>query len=241
MNAEFATNDVSETGFTVWGSDQATYGPVELPTLVAWIKDERVTAETWIYVGQTGAWQKAADVPELQLFFRPRKREAAGSSAANGSFAWIGPRALRRVKILGNLSDEQLEQLAQRLEIEKVPQWSVVVHEGEPGDSMFLILEGEFRVRTNIGGRETILATLGTGEFFGDVCVFDKGTRSADVVANTAGVLVKISATALEAIAAQAPELASRLVIAMCRTLSARFRYANKRLADFLRLSQAAR
>jgi uncharacterized cupin superfamily protein len=232
----FATNDVSETGFTVWGLDKTPYGPVELPTLVAWIKDERVTADTWIYVGRAGVWQKAAEIPELQLFFRPRIHAAGNGSSSDA----VKPAALRRVKILGSMDDDQLTQLAQRLEVEKVPQWSVVVHEGDPGDSMFLILEGEFRVRTNIGGRETILATLGTGEFFGDVCVFDKGTRSADVVANTAGVLLKVSAAALEAIAAQAPELASRLVMAMCKTLSARFRHANKRLTDFLRLSQAA-
>src|SRR5215472_16951535 len=105
MNVAFVTNEISETGFTVWGVDKSAYGPVELPTLVAWIKDERVTAEAWIYVDRAGAWQKAADIPELQLFFRPRTRESACASAADGSLAGIAPRALRRVKILGNLSD----------------------------------------------------------------------------------------------------------------------------------------
>src|SRR5215472_4002137 len=162
MNVAFVTDDISETGFTVWGVDKVPYGPVELPTLVAWIKDERVTAETWIYISRAGAWQKAAEIPELQLFFRPRIHAAGHGSSSEA----VKPAALRRVKILGSMDDAQLTQLAQRLEVEKVPQWSVVVHEGEPGDSMFLILEGEFRVRTNIGGRETILATLGTGEFF---------------------------------------------------------------------------
>ena len=36
-------------GFKIWGVDGVIYGPVELPTLVNWIKDERVAANTWIY------------------------------------------------------------------------------------------------------------------------------------------------------------------------------------------------
>ena len=61
---------VATADFIVWGVDQTPYGPVELPTLVSWIKDERVTADTWLFVGKTGDWQKAAQVPELQMFFR---------------------------------------------------------------------------------------------------------------------------------------------------------------------------
>src|SRR4029077_6141191 len=59
----------SEADFIVWGIDQTPYGPVELPTLVAWVKDERVTADTWIFAGKSSSWQKASDMPELQLFF----------------------------------------------------------------------------------------------------------------------------------------------------------------------------
>ena len=68
-----------DTGFIVWGFDQTAYGPVELPTLVSWIKDERVTADTWLFVGKNNEWQKASDVSELQLFFRPK---AGGSPGA---------------------------------------------------------------------------------------------------------------------------------------------------------------
>ena len=49
----------TEAGFIVWGIDQTAYGPVELPTLVAWVKDERVTADTWVYAAKNSSWQKA--------------------------------------------------------------------------------------------------------------------------------------------------------------------------------------
>jgi len=44
------------------------------------------------------------------------------------------------------MSDEQLERFAQFVEVEPTPQWSVIVKQGEHGDAMYLILEGELRV-----------------------------------------------------------------------------------------------
>src|SRR5438876_2257211 len=95
--------------FFVWGIDQTAYGPVELPALVSWVKDERVTPETWIFATKSAAWQRAAEVAELQMFFR---RKSGGAAAAE-SVAGFDSRALRRVKILAGLSEEQLERFAE--------------------------------------------------------------------------------------------------------------------------------
>ena len=53
--------------YSIWAADNVVYGPVELPTLVDWIKDERVLADTWIYDCQNDRWHKASSLPELQL------------------------------------------------------------------------------------------------------------------------------------------------------------------------------
>jgi len=236
VNGDCMLTKASEIGFTVWGIDQAVYGPVELPTLVNWVQDERVTAGTWIFVGKDQAWQRATEIPELQMFFRPKAHaEANPSQTAEGNNA----RALRRIKILSAMSDEQLERFAQFVEPQRIQQWSVVVREGDPGDAMYLILEGEFRVRTNATGRETIIATLGTGEFFGDICLFDRGLRSADVVANTDGLLLRLSLAAFERLTREAPDLAAPIVLAMGRTLGGRLRRCNKRFRDSLSFSAA--
>ena len=76
--------NASGNRFVIWGIDRAAYGPVELPMLVDWIKDERVTADTWLFVERDEAWQKAAQIPELQMFFR---KKAAPTLAA----AMAGP------------------------------------------------------------------------------------------------------------------------------------------------------
>ncbi len=227
-----------EAGFTVWGVDQTAYGPVELPTLVSWVKDERVTADTWIFVGQNCNWQKACDIPELQMFFR-RSPRPASSDPALQSPRGLDPRALRRIKILAALTDEQLERFAGFVEVEKVPQWSVIVKQGEPGDAMYFILEGELRVRMNVMGKETILATLAAGEMFGDISLFDHGPRSADVVANVDSVVLKITAAGFDTLAKEAPDLATPFLRAIGKTLTARIRADNKRYGDSLIFAQA--
>jgi hypothetical protein len=231
----------TEADFIVWGLDQSAYGPVELPTLVAWVKDERVTADTWIYAAKTSAWQKAAEVPELQMFFRAKGPGAAGSTTNLTTPRGIDPRALRRIKILASMTDEQLERFSQFMEVEKVPQWAVIVRQGDHGDSMYFILEGELRVRISVMGKETILTTLGVGDFFGDIALFDQGPRSADVVANTDSMVVKISAAGFDALAKEAPEIATPFLRALGRTLTARIRADNKRYGDSVKFTSAAR
>lgn len=221
--------------FFIWGVDQAVYGPVELPTLVAWIKDERVLADTWIHVGREGAWRKAEEVAELQMFFQPQPKAAGLDTEAA-----FKPGVLRRVKILACLDDAQLTSFARFMELEQIKQWSVVVKQGDHGDMMYLILEGELRVRMQAGGRESILATLGPGDFFGDISLFDQGPRSADVVANVDSTVLKISASGFERLARESPELATPFLLSTIRTLVARIRADNKRLRDSVNLSSAA-
>jgi CRP-like cAMP-binding protein len=55
------------------------------------------------------------------------------------------------------------------MEVHPAKQWAEIVKTGDHDDALDLILEGELRVRMRIAGKETILTTLGTGEFFGEI------------------------------------------------------------------------
>jgi len=237
-------NGAGSEGFKIWAVDNQVYGPVELPVLVGWVKEERVTAGTWIFSERDDAWQKAAKLPELQMFFRKKEAPVAGSApAADASAAAppvIKPGSLRRVKIFADMSDEQLDRFIQFMEVVPVRQWVELVKQGEIGDAMYLVLEGELRVRLMIGGKETALVTLSPGEFFGEISLFDHGPRSADVVANNDSLLLKISAASFEKMLADAPELAAPFLFAMSKTLTARIRADNKRYRDSVQFARAA-
>jgi CRP/FNR family transcriptional regulator, cyclic AMP receptor protein len=217
---------VSENIYFIWGIDDAPYGPVDLSVLSGWIQDERVLPDTWIFARHAGNWQRATDIPELNQFFT-----AAAQPDFQTSFSRpISPGSLRRIKILAELKDAQLAHLAEFLEQQEVPQWTVVFRQGDASDSMYLVMGGEFRARTLINGKETILATFGAGEFFGDMALFDHGPRSADVLANVHSTLFKLTSAAFERLTREAPALATPFLQATARTLSARIRADNKRL-----------
>ena len=230
-------------GYRIWGVDNVVYGPVELPVLVEWVQDDRVTSDTWVFSEQANSWTKASKVPELSLFFNRRPATPSSGSATEFSplIPGVKPGTLRRVKILADMSEQQLGRFAQVMEVLNLRQWTDIVRQGTPGDAMYLILEGEVRVRLMIGDKESILATLGAGEFFGETSLFDHGPRSADVVANKDTVLLKISAANFQKLVDESPDLAAPFLLAIGRTLSARIRADNKRFRDSVAFARAAR
>ena len=222
-------NENEADGFIIWGVDQNAYGPVELPTLIDWVQDDRVTADTWIFSQQDTRWLAASKVPELQMIFGRRKGPGAAGPKMDGQ---LNTGSLRRVKILAALSEEQLVKFGGFMDVINVRQWAEIVRIGDPGDAMYLILEGELRVRIMVDGKEKILTTLGVGEFFGEIALFDHGARSADVVANLDSKLLKVGSDAFDRLIVDAPELAAPILHAIGKTLAARIRADNKRWKD---------
>ena len=210
--------------YIVWGIDQTAYGPVELPILVSWVKDERITPDTWIYNARDHSWQRAADLTELKTFFHAPRGLPASAETLRG----IDLQALRRIKILGALSDPQLERFAQFIEVEKVSPETVIVKQGDYDNTMYLVLEGEISVRMKGVEGESTLATLGVGDFFGDISLFDQGPRAANVIANCNSILIKITASSFQLLAKEAPDLATPFLLAIGKTLTARIRADNK-------------
>ena len=124
------TQQLNSNDFFIWGIDDSPYGPVELPVLVNWIKDERVLADTWVFARKVGTWQRASDISELKMFFGKKTAPSAGAPSRA-----ITPGSLRRIKILADLNDAQLEHLTDFMELQRVPQWTTVVKQGDLGDA----------------------------------------------------------------------------------------------------------
>jgi CRP-like cAMP-binding protein len=231
----------SASSYRIWGVDNVVYGPVALPTLIQWVQQERVTAGTWVHLQPADTWQKAAQIAELKDAFAAGPDAAPAPSPVPGKASGsLRPGSLRRVKILSNLSDTQLERFVEFMELRRVRAWDDIVREGSPGDAMYLLLEGEVRVRLMIAGKETILTTLAAGEFFGEVALFDHGPRSADVIANKECLLLRVPAGAFQRLVAEAPDLAAPFLFAIAKTLIARIRADNKRYRDSIAFARSA-
>jgi len=223
--------------YFIWGIDNSAFGPVALPVLIEWIKDERVLPETWIFASKDGGWQKASKISELKDSFKTASESISETSGAVS----FRPGTLRRIKILGDMKDAQLTHLADFLEFKKITHHAEVARQGEPGDAMYLVMSGELRARTMNGTKETILMTFGPGEFFGEMSLFDQGPQSADVVANVDSTVFRLSAASFERLTREMPILATPFLQATVRALSARIRADNKRLGLVMQQFSASR
>jgi CRP-like cAMP-binding protein len=91
-----------------------------------------------------------------------------------------------------------------------------------------------------IMAKENVLTTLTSGDFFGEVSLFDHGPRSADVVANRDSLLLRITAASFARLVQEAPQLAAPFLQSICITLTARIRADNKRFKDSIKLIRSA-
>jgi len=227
----------ASVNYRAWGADNIAYGPVELPGLVTWIKQGKVTANSWVFKEKDGAWSRASDLTELKVLF---KSKLPPSAAASADALGIQPGSLRRIKMLADVDERLLASLLTYLEVVKVPPFGTVVNKGDHGDALFMVLEGEVRARVMIDGRESTLSTMGVGECFGELAIVDQGPRSADVIANQPSVLIKVSEGALKKMFAEAPALAAPFMFALTRVIAQRVRALTKRYEDSIHFSRTA-
>ena len=221
--------------FHVWGIDNIAYGPVELPTLVDWVRQGRVLHDTWVYQEHKSQWGLAGQMAELKILFKS-KQGTPPSTDTHG----LTTATLRRMKILADMDERQLNSFLQYMEVVSLLPNAVVFKKGEAGDAMFLVLQGEVRARVMVSGRETTLATLGVGECVGELAVIDESPRSADVVANVESILLKISASALKKLFGEAPALAAPFLLALSKTITGRIRATTKRYEDSVLFARGA-
>jgi CRP/FNR family transcriptional regulator, cyclic AMP receptor protein len=88
---------------------------------------------------------------------------------------------LRKVPLFAELGDRELDRLAAHFKERTFPEGSAVTTEGSTGAGFFIIADGNATV--SVGGEER--ATLGPGDFFGEIALVDEGTRSATIIAAT--------------------------------------------------------
>jgi CRP/FNR family cyclic AMP-dependent transcriptional regulator len=89
---------------------------------------------------------------------------------------------LQRVELFQGLSNEEFETLSSSSSGRSFPKNTVVIHENDPADSLFIIESGKVKVYcSDKNGKEFIMNTQGEGDYFGELALLDDSTRSASV------------------------------------------------------------
>lgn len=101
--------------------------------------------------------------------------------------------ALGQIPLFAELEPAQLEELSQLLVPRQFSKGQPIVKVGEPGLEFFIIERGSVAITLpDDHGRELVLATLGAGQFFGEISLLDGGPRTATARADTDATLVEL-------------------------------------------------
>src|SRR5579884_707992 len=145
---------------------------------------------------------------------------------------------LRDVPLFAGVHPDILDALARTTLVRRYPKGQVLCSEGDPGDSLLVLEEGQARVsRFTAAGRETVLASAAAPAAFGELALIDGGPRSATVIAVTPVVVRVLGRRAFLDLLAGQPAVA----MALLRTLAGMVRATNERLADLLSLDVPGR
>jgi CRP-like cAMP-binding protein len=119
--------------------------------------------------------------------------------------------------LFASLSERQLRRLVRSAKERSYSAGQAIVREGDDGIGFFLILEGEVEVRK----RDRTLATLSAGNFFGEMALFERQPRNADVVASKPSRCLVLSSWEFWGFVNDQPKVMRSLMAEMVRRLRA--------------------
>ena len=122
---------------------------------------------------------------------------------------------LAGVRLFSALTKKELATVGRASETVIVPAAADVVTEGKTGHEFYLILDGQATVKRN--GRK--IATLGPGQYFGELALLDRAPRNATVEAETPMTLLVLGQREFADLLDSVPSLAHKLLRAMAARL----------------------
>jgi CRP-like cAMP-binding protein len=138
---------------------------------------------------------------------------------------------LRRAGLFQGVDPEAVEALADEFQMIDAPRGSTLFSEGEPGDSLYIVLSGKVKLgRRSSDGRENLVAIMGPSDQFGELSLFDPGPRTATATIVTDARVAKLPKEALQNWVRERPEIAMQLL----RVVARRLRRTNTMLADLI-------
>jgi CRP/FNR family transcriptional regulator, cyclic AMP receptor protein len=141
------------------------------------------------------------------------------------------------VPLFQDLNESQLASIGAHLSVRAFDKGELIIKEGDVGDAIYVIVSGQvkvFSVDSADPEREVILKTLGTGEFFGELPLFDQAPRSANVGHCLMQVL---SYHAFQRTIMSSPDIAHKVMEVLAR----RLRAADRKIGDLALLDISSR
>jgi cAMP-dependent protein kinase regulator len=122
---------------------------------------------------------------------------------------------LAEVPLFSHCSKKDLQTIARNLEVIEVPEGARIVSQGEAGNAVYVLLEGNATVVRN-GQR---VGELHTGDYFGELAILDPAPRNADVVAQAPVTVARLLVTPFRQMLHEVPAMNERLLAGLAHRL----------------------
>ena len=148
---------------------------------------------------------------------------------------------LRRIPLFREFTDEECTAVGSLVRVREFATGDVVLHQGAPGDTMVIVLDGRLRVEmTDAKGSRNEVGSVGPGEIVGEMAVLDPAPRAASVVAASGAVVYELGRGDLQKLRAIAPAASATIVSAIIGDVTRRLRQVNQRIDKELNPQAAA-
>jgi signal transduction histidine kinase/predicted CoA-binding protein len=141
---------------------------------------------------------------------------------------------LKKIPLFSSLPDEDLERLCEMVTEVSLPAGAELFSEGSPGDTAYVIEEGEIEIMKASGGRMVLLAVRKSGEVIGEMSLLEAAPRFATGRARTDSLLLAIGHSQLNHLLNTSPSAAR----AMLFTVTSRLRTTELLLRDSEKMAQ---
>ena len=114
---------------------------------------------------------------------------------------------LRSIPILADIAEEVLEQLADLLMSMSLPAGRVVVNEGDPADTFYILVRGRVAVSHARDDEPEVVNVLEDGDYFGEVALLGSGVRSATITTMTSSLFLVLGRDAFQQLLEWSPQV----------------------------------
>ncbi len=147
---------------------------------------------------------------------------------------------LNVIPLFNNLSPAQLDSVGAHMTMRTAEKGEVILREGEVAETIFIIIAGQVKVYMSDEPdthREVIVSTLGAGDFFGEISLFDQEPRTANVAALERTHMQTLSYETFSRVLEQSPDIARK----MMATMAARLRHADRQIGTLALMNISSR
>jgi CRP/FNR family transcriptional regulator, cyclic AMP receptor protein len=122
---------------------------------------------------------------------------------------------LKSIDLFSEISQEDLQAVASQLEVLEYQKNDIIIHQGDVGTSMYIVIHGE--VDVDVNGK--IVATLGEKNVFGELAALDPEPRSATVIATKETLIFKINSTVIYNLISEYSNAARGIIRVLCQRI----------------------